>query len=175
MPPLEPGEVVIRTVRRHWWVVLSETFFIIVLAGMPIFFYEAIIIFLGRLGYVVESHGSIFLFIYSLWLLLLWMAFFLVWTNYYLDVWVITDRQMIDIEQKGLFHREISTFRLDRIQDVTVQVHGILGTFFKFGNIIVQTASEHKAFTIRDAHFPEDVKRTILERYNKVRDAQPNI
>ena len=170
MPALQEGEEVVKIVRRHWWVVLSESLFVSVLAVVPIFFYEVASIFLARFNYVVENQAALFLFFYFLWLLILWMVFFLVWTNYYLDIWVITNRRMIDIEQKGLFHREISTLRLDRIQDVTVEVKGILGTFFKFGNIIVQTAGEHKAFIIRDASHPEGVKETIMNEYNRALD-----
>jgi uncharacterized membrane protein YdbT with pleckstrin-like domain len=169
--PLEEGEAIIATVRRHWWVLLSEAFFITVLAIAPIFFYEGITLLLSRGSLVVESTLALFTFFYSLWLLCLWMTFFLIWTNYYLDVWVITDRQMIDVEQKGLFNREISNLRLDRIQDITIQVKGLLGTLFKFGNVIVQTAGEHKAFIIRDAHYPENVKQVILSHSNKMLDS----
>ncbi len=168
--PLEEGEIIIATVRRHWWVLLSESFFIVILAAMPIFFYEALTLLLLRGSFEVESIIALFTFFYSLWLLSLWMTFFLIWTNYYLDVWVITNKQMIDVEQKGLFNREISNLRLDRIQDITIQVNGILGTFFKFGNVIVQTAGEHKAFIIKDAHYPENVKEIILSHSNKILD-----
>lgn len=168
---LEAGETIIATVRRHWWVLLSEAFFIMILAIVPIIFYEGISLLLLRGSLVVESALAYFTFLYSLWLLCLWMTLFLIWTNYYLDVWVITDRQMIDVEQKGLFNREISNIRLDRIQDITIQVKGLLGTIFKFGNVIVQTAGEHKAFIIRDAHYPENVKHIILTHSNRVLDA----
>ncbi len=170
---LDPDEKIVATVRRHWWVLVSESFFIIVLAGAPIFFYEAVTLVLLRFNLNLNDPFILFSFFYSLWLLCLWVVSFLIWTNYYLDVWVITNKQMIDVEQKGLFNREISNLRLDRIQDITVQIKGVLGTMMKFGNIIVQTAGEHKAFTILDAHHPERVKELILSSANLMLDARP--
>jgi len=170
--PLQPNEHIIATVRRHWWVMLSETLFIVVLAAAPVFFYEGLMIVFSQSSIETGDTLALFTFVYSLWLLCLWMAFFLIWTNYYLDVWVITDKQMIDVEQKGLFNREISNLRLDRIQDVTIQVKGVLGTVFKFGNIIVQTAGDHKAFIIKDAHHPENVKSLILAQLDQVLDTK---
>lgn len=161
MIAFEQGEKIICTVRRHWWVLLSETLFLAVLLIVPPVFYEAFLIFIEKWHIAVAEFMAYFVFFYVLWLLIIWIVFFLIWTNYYLDVWIITNKRMIDVEQKGLFHREVSTFRLDRIQDVTIEVKGILGTFLKFGDVVVQTAGEHKAFIIRDAHKPEEVKQAI--------------
>lgn len=165
MPPLDHDEKIVQVVRRHWWVLFSECVFIPVLAAVPIFSYEAVLIFLERWQIAVENHIALFFLFYSLWLLLLWVSFFLIWTNYYLDTWIVTNKRMIDIEQKGLFHREVSTFRLDRIQDITIETKGILATFFKFGDVIVETAGEHTPFLIRDAAHPEKVKEIIFGEY----------
>ena len=55
----------------------------------------------------------------SIYYLALITFFFRAWLDYYLDIWVITDERIVNIEQKGLFSREISTQQLYRIQDVT--------------------------------------------------------
>src|SRR3989344_2139353 len=146
MPPLEDGEEVLLIVRRHWWVVLAETFFVVVLAAIPIFIYEgiyAISVFQSS-EFIVDDFKAFFTFCYSLWLLCLWMVFFLIWTDYFLDVWIVTNKRIIDIEQKRLFHREVSTLSIYRIQDLTVETKGIVATFLKFGNVIVQTAEFQK-------------------------------
>ena len=97
------------------------------------------------------------------------------WTLYYLDVWIITDKRIIDIEQKGIFNREISTFRTDNIQDVTIEIRGIIGTFLKFGDIHIETASENNSFVIREALNPERVKEVILKQHNEIMDRPASV
>jgi hypothetical protein len=61
---------------------------------------------------------TLFAFFFILWVLTLWIFFFLDWTKYYLDVWYVTQKRIIIIDQKALFDREISNVRFDKIQDV---------------------------------------------------------
>ncbi len=64
-----------------------------------------------------------------------------VWTHYYLDLWVITDRRIIVIDQIHFFNRKVSSFRLERLQDIKVRISGILPTLLNYGTIRAQTAS----------------------------------
>jgi uncharacterized membrane protein YdbT with pleckstrin-like domain len=104
---------------------------------------------------------------YSLWLLVLWVIFFIEWTDYYLDFWIITNRRIIDVEQNGFFHREITSFRFEQIQDITVETRGLIETFFKFGTLQIQTAGHSRDIIIRDAHYPEDARSLILRLSEK--------
>ncbi len=65
----------------------------------------------------------------------------MVWTHYYLDLWIITDRRIIVIDQIHFFNRKVSSFRLERLQDIKVAVNGVLATFLNYGTIRAQTAS----------------------------------
>ena len=75
---------------------------------------------------------------------MVWVLFFIKWTDYYLDVFILTDRRVIYITQKGLFSRRIATSRLDRVQDVSAEVTGMMPTFLNYGDVHVQTAGEEK-------------------------------
>lgn len=99
---------------------------------------------------------------YSLWLLILWTFFFIEWTDYYLDIWIITNKRIIDVEQKGFFHREVTSFNYNQIQDITVETHGLLETFLKFGTLHIQTAGHNRNIIIKDAHYPEEARSLIL-------------
>lgn len=89
------------------------------------------------------------------------------WTDFYLDVLVVTDHRIINIEQKALFARETSSLHLDKIQDVSVEVFGILATFLSFGNLKIQTAGEMEEFIIKGIKDPDAIKQTILEQHEK--------
>jgi uncharacterized membrane protein YdbT with pleckstrin-like domain len=68
--------------------------------------------------------------------------FTLIFHNYYLSIQIITSERLIDIDQRGLFAREVNTLPINNIQDVTYKQNGLAGTVFNYGNVIVQTAGE---------------------------------
>lgn len=165
---LDPGETILYEVRRHWIVIFAYGFILGILAILPSFF-------LGIISDYVKSSiqipGEIWILVffgYLLWLLILWVLFFIQWTNYYLDVWYITEKRIIDIEQMTLFHREISNLPFDKIQDVTINVRGLIATFLRFGDIRVQTAAEHSSdYIMRKVANPDKVRQIIFEQHNK--------
>lgn len=75
--------------------------------------------------------------------------------------------RILDVEQKGLFNREISECYISKIQDITVQTKGVMATFLKYGDLHIQTAAEKREFVFKEISEPEKVKNVILEQYNK--------
>jgi len=164
MIEIGPQEKVIRIVRRHWFVLLTQIFFYFIFLLLP--FILLVVALNLPVASVFELTGSLFLlggFIAFLWLYLLWNAIFLTLTDYYLDALIITDRRIFQIDQHGLFRRESTTFRIDRIQDVTVDVKGVIATFLNFGDIHIHTAGEGKDFIGRTMEDPYGVKKQINE------------
>lgn len=102
-------------------------------------------------------------FAYSVWFFILWMIFFIEWTDYYLDFWVITNRRIVDAEQIGFFRRQVVSLGYEQIQDITVETKGFIRTIFNFGTLHIQTAGERNDIVISDAHFPEDARSLILK------------
>lgn len=114
------------------------------------------------------ANGLVILIVlYPLWLLITWVSLFYFWTDYYLDILIISNKRIIDIEQQGMFYREISSFPLENIQDITIDIPGIVATFLDFGNVKLQTASEKSNFIIPNAAHPEIVKQTIQDAHDK--------
>lgn len=164
MIELSKDEHVVYEIRRHWYVLLVESFFLAVLALIPW------VVFFGLdvSGFSFSgSEGPLFFFVSVSWLFFIWIAFMIVWTNYYLDVWIVTSKRILDIEQHGLFSRDMSEFRLDRIQDVTIEVKGILPTLLHFGDIHVQTAGEAREFIIRGIPRPYRVRDVIIKEHDR--------
>lgn len=168
---LEPGEEVILEVRKHWIVFAGYGLVLVIIALMPLLvltFFD----FFASSTFHLSLPGqfyTLFAFFYTLWVLTLWIFFFLDWTKYYLDVWYVTEKRIIIVDQKALFDREISNVRFDKIQDVSVNVDGVLATFLDFGNIKVQTASEDNYdFTITTVRHPGEVRRIIFSQHNTI-------
>ncbi len=167
---LEQGEKVILQVRRHLFVFWARIIFDAVLFFAPLFITPWAARFLEKL---FETPGvPLFFVVYLFWVLIVWTVFFVQWTDYYLDVWIVTTKRVIDIDQKGIFNFEVSTFRLEQIQDVTIEVNGIIATLLKFGNIHVHTAGENPNFIIRDAAHPLEVKEALMQAHGTVMDTR---
>jgi uncharacterized membrane protein YdbT with pleckstrin-like domain len=171
---LEPGEKVIFQVRKHWIVFVGRALTLFISAFLPFIVFQAIKVFMPTLLSISipGNTSALFLFFYSLWLLLLWVSFFVDWTKYYLDVWYVTEKRIIAIDQRKIFDREISNLRFEKIQDVTVDVHGFLPTLLGFGNVKVQTASEDSTeFYITIVRHPEEIRRVIFSQQNKINES----
>lgn len=140
---LEPDENVIKTVRKHWFVITVELLVIVFMGLMPVFVFMGLLMMTPPEAVLsfFETQTPIIIFGLASWLLMSAMATATAWTHYYLDLWVITDRRIIVIDQIGFFNRKVSNFRLERLQDIKVSVNGILATLLNYGTVRAQTAS----------------------------------
>ena len=174
MPPLETDEIILYTARRHWFILAGEIAFLVLLAAAPgLFLFAPYLIppeLISFFTNFVRFEGNFTLFVLFLWsleLLLVWIVFMVFWTDYYLDVWLLTNHRIIDIEQKGLFSRTVSSFRFEQIQDVTAEVPGVLATLIDFGTVKIRTAS-NETFDFRGVARPNFVKETIISAHHRV-------
>ncbi|MDP3934814.1 MAG: PH domain-containing protein [Candidatus Giovannonibacteria bacterium] len=164
---LLPNEQILMVLHRHWIAfflkfVIGVILLIILLLVIPYFpFLES------ALG-ISQVALWFFALIY---LMAVVLVIFVFWIDYYLDIWIITSERIIDIDQKGLFNREISEFMLDRVQDVTVEIPNFTATVLKYGNIIIQTAGE-QSFRIEQAPNVYGAKNLILD-YAKKQNVRP--
>ncbi len=156
------GERVVTVVRHHWFVLFRETAGLVILFFVPFFLIPLAFSFALQGNAVPAIPGGAVLFFSCLWTLIIWHMLFARWTDYYYDIWVITNWRIIDIDQKGFFNRNVSTLlTLDHIEDVETQTTGIIGSLLNFGHIQVQTAAAQRAFNIDDVPNPNDVERVL--------------
>jgi len=161
---IDGDEKLILIIRKHSLYIIIEVFILVIFSVLPfILFY-----FLGfLLNIETKEIFYLCLFFYSLFVGILWAVGFVSWTNYYLDMWVLTDKRLISVDQHGLFSREISSLRLDKIQDVKVEIKGIINTLLHIGSIHVQTAGVEKEFVIHNSRSPNKIREEILSAYNR--------
>jgi uncharacterized membrane protein YdbT with pleckstrin-like domain len=158
----EDNEYVIHTARKHWFVFASRFIILLIAVLIPV----AIVPLLNLLNFVDASKAEfinlIYSFFYVVYVLIIWIWGFMMWTDYYLDITVITNKRIIDMDQKGLFSRQTSTMRYEAIQDVTTEVNGIIHTVMNFGNLYIQTAATTKEFILDNIADPNLAKEIIL-------------
>jgi hypothetical protein len=166
---LLPGENVVVGIRKHWLIFLMQTSGLILGAIIPLLLLPFYRSFFSAIATPGENFQSLVLFFVGFWLLLMTVAFFVVLTGYYLDILVITNQRVIDVDQVGLFARDVATAPLEKIEDVKIEVLGVFATFFKFGNIHIQTASEEREIVIKGIRYPEYARDVIMKAYEQTK------
>ncbi|MSU55578.1 MAG: PH domain-containing protein [Candidatus Taylorbacteria bacterium] len=168
------NETYVRTVRRHWIFFAAEVAFFIFTAliplGLYLFFGNDVVPLIVKSSIIAGNLNGFLLFCYSIYLLFIWFGVWLEWTDFHLDIWVLTNQRIIDIEQNGLFNRKISEYRLDMIQDVTVVIPSFIATIFHFGNISIHTASDRSKFDFSRIANPEKVRDDIMSFHHSALD-----
>jgi membrane protein YdbS with pleckstrin-like domain len=161
---VQPGEKILSKIRKHWFILFRDGIGII-LGGLllPIF-----LIWLSATGTFPATSiapPAVWTFVGTMWFLIVWMVLATIWTNYYLDSWIVTDKRIIYIEQVSLFSRKITTLRMERVQDVTDEAHGVLETLLHFGTLRIQTAGASGDFTIiQGIPHPDKIRNIILDQ-----------
>ena len=83
-------------------------------------------------------------------------------TDYYLDVYIVTNQRIVDIKQNGFFRREIAELHLHQVQDVKARVKGAFPTLMHYGDIHIQTAGEKDNFFFKSIPHPYRVSKMII-------------
>lgn len=83
------------------------------------------------------------------------------WITWYFSVYIITDKRLMQISQKGLWHKSVVDIALSQIQMVNYQISGFNETVLGFGTIMMQTYVGD--LVIHEIHHPENIQRKILE------------
>jgi hypothetical protein len=162
---IQSDEKILIMVRKHWFSIFRDSI------GVIVFFIVIFGIALGLSGITDITTSPNGIAIMCLLLVCLTIALGTIWTNYYLDIFMVTDKRLIILEQITLFKRDILTLRIERIQDTLVKVHGFLAESLDYGDIIIQTAGRNfEDKTLDYIPRPEHVKNIILEQIDTATD-----
>jgi hypothetical protein len=159
---LNPNEQIVLIVRKHWIAIIGRAAVLFVVAIAPLIILVALPMLISSLpSWRTGNVVYLYTFAYSILLMASWLSFFFTWTEYHLDIWVVTTHRIFIVDQRSMFNREISSLTLDKIQDLTIDIAGFLPTMLKFGKILVETAGEHQNFEFINAKNPEAIKIAI--------------
>ncbi len=163
---LAPNEQVILMARRHWFFVAIALLKPLLLALVPWLVAFALAFF--DLSPANEQAATL-LFWYFTWLF--WFLCFcygvLIWLDWYLDLWILTNQKIIDIQQMGLFKRLVMTYSINNIQGVAVKTGGPLATFFKYGDAEIKIAGQANAVVFRQIPQTQIVQDKILQAHQE--------
>jgi len=150
---LDFDEKIIFFLHRHPFIFIKKFLVYLGLGALPfLVFFVLKSYFLGILEN--EIIYPLLILLASLWLVFIWISLFQGWINYYFDLYVVTNRQIISIDQAGLFNRTIAKQPLSRVQDISVESRGLFSTIFKYGNVYVQSAGAKERFIFSEVKDP---------------------
>lgn len=154
----EPGEKIIIMLRAHpftqlRWIVNAVVLFVLLLIinfFMPSFL---------SLNKIFVANCILLTFILSF-----------IWINiitWYFNVGIITNKRIIDIDLSGVIYKEVTTARLDKIEDITIKSGGYFESFFDFGAVFIQTAGQEVNIEFADIPYPAEAVQQINRLLSK--------
>ncbi len=152
---LKDDEQLIRIVRRYWLTFFLSLFASSLLVLIPFFF----LIPLFSAGTIGVIGFSIFLFFGS----------FILARNIavaYFNSFIVTDRRVIDYDQKGLFDRTVTEATYNRVQDISYRIKGVLSTMMNYGSVVIQTAGTQPNLELKNVKAPQKIQQLIADLQN---------
>lgn len=162
----EADEDVILFLRQHVIVMLPSLCVFILMLFTPFVIFPIFMRFLELpisipTQYVVV--GTIF------WYLAAFGVIFSQFLHWFFNIYIVTNRRIIDIDFVNLLYKEFSEAPISRIQDLSYQTKGILGTMFNYGNVLIQTAGEVPNFIFESVPKPSGVVDVISDLLHTVK------
>ncbi len=161
---LTAGETLIADVRRHPFGLFVLYFQITVALGLSL----GIILFLlpglsDTLGIDSVALNSIAAF-FALIVISLGLIFTVLATRIYRsNQLIVSDKNVTQVLQIGLFNRKVSELSMGNVEDVTAQQSGIFPTLFHYGILRIETAGEQNNFTFIYCPNPNAYAKAILD------------
>jgi len=85
---------------------------------------------------------------------------FLTW---FFNVFIITNRRVIDVDFYSMVHKDVSSAKLESIQDMSVVTAGVFASLIDFGTLYVQTAGQNPKIEFEDIPHPSKVTKILNE------------
>lgn len=82
------------------------------------------------------------------------------WISWYYSVFIVTDQRLIQITQKGFFHKSVVDLNLSQIQSINYEVAGMQATMLGFGTILIQTYIGD--LVIHEIHHPAKIQKKLM-------------
>ncbi|MBI2620946.1 PH domain-containing protein [candidate division WWE3 bacterium] len=157
----DSGEEILLVLRRHLitnlgWIVVSIALVILPTVSKPL------LLSLG-IGHASTFSPSFTFILTSFWYL---FAFGFIFENFLLwffNVYIVTNKRIVDMDFGGILFRNISDAPLRNIEDVTHTISGAAQVIFNYGNVAIQTAGEQRELEFELVPRPARVQDIISD------------
>jgi hypothetical protein len=160
----ETDEEVILFLRQHLIVLLPAVLILIVLLLSPVLILPA---FFSTLTLPFEVPAQYIVIGTAFWYVMTFGVALTSFLRWFFNIYIVTQRRIIDIDFLHLLYKEFSETRIDKVQDLSFKSGGIFAAFFNYGDVIVQTAGDTPNIDFTTVPYPAKVVETISELITK--------
>lgn len=161
---LNPQEIKIADVRRHPF-------------GLVVIFIQAILALALAFGLILpfaadalkslglnSSAGAGVVTLFSLMAFILVIVYLILATRIYRsNQLILTNDNVTQVNQVGLFHRKVSEISMGNVEDVTAHQSGVFQTIFNFGRLHIETAGEQNNYDFHYCPNPNAFAKAIQD------------
>ncbi len=158
----DPDEEVLLLLRRHIITNLPWALLTILLLLLPLIFPVVLSVFKLDLNHLLLPSTYVFMF-YLFWYLLVLTFIFESYLNWYANVYLVTNKKIIDVDFFGILHVSVTQAPITNVEDVTYHVSGIIETMLDYGRVEVQTAGEKENIDFDSVPQPAHVQDVIAD------------
>lgn len=162
----EEDEVIELLLRQHFITNLPWIFNTLLLVILPGVVFPARV-FLTGLG-ADRVPSSIYIAAAVLWYLLVLAYIITHFLHWYFNIYIVTNKHLVDIDFSNLLSRDKTEVRLDDVQSAKSSLHGIFGSAFNFGDVVVETAAEKQDVAFIAVPQPD----VVVERIQGLQELQ---
>lgn len=156
---MEDEEKIILFLRQHFIVNIPW-----ILIGILLFISPTII----NLTPLLDSLPANFrLILILVWYLLSFAYVLLKFINWFFNVYIVTDERVVDVDFYNLIYKEVHDARIDKIEDQTYKMGGVIRTLFNYGDVLIQTAAEVPNFDFLAVPHPDKVVKVLQDLQNE--------
>lgn len=161
-------ERLVADVRRHW----LGRLVIIITGAFLILFMLGFVLFLPSLtkGMDLNTNGQVKVLVSLVFIVIA----ALIGVGTIITLWIynqnrmlITDENVVEVRQIGIFSHRVSHLNMINVEDVTVIKKGILQTLFDYGTMIIETAGEVENFAFPNTPNPDLYRRVVINLHEK--------
>ncbi len=95
------------------------------------------------------------------WYLLTFAFAFERFLTWFFNIYIVTDERIIDINFVNILLKDVSEMKIDRIQDISSKTEGFVRSFFRYGDVFIQTAAHVPEVCFEAVPYPSSVT-TVL-------------
>lgn len=155
-----PEGKIVRTWRKHWWVLLSYL-------GRPLAILLPLSFLWVVMGIVLQPLLADAIYVIGLVALLLWTAWLVIdWGN---DLYILTEGHVIDVKKKPLTLEHRLEAGLSMIQNANYNQPNFLSRALNFGDVIFQTAGPGGELRFESVPDPRNVQAAVLNAVAQAR------
>ena len=161
----DPEEKILLLLRAHPITNLKWIIPAILLFFVPFIAPSILSLIRLEIGSIPPSYGVVFLILNYLLILTIVFEGYLYW---FFNVYIVTDKNIVDVDFHSLLFKNIDVAPLRNIEDTSSSMGGILSSIFHYGHVFIQTAGATKNIDLHDVPRPHHVADFILDEAHKI-------